>query len=79
MKLRMHQIAVEVNDKEEIIISQERRDAGQEAAVTISMEQVDYLYDLLQRARKEIEARREKQEEEGEEKVEERSFSGRRR
>jgi hypothetical protein len=76
----MHQIAVEVNDKEEIVISQERRDAGETATVTISMEQVDFLYDLLQRARKEIELSRERQEEEVvEEKVEERGFSGRRR
>lgn len=78
MKLRMYPVAVEVNEQEEIVISQERKDAGEAATVTITMEQVDYLYDLLQRARKEIEERREK-EEEGEDEKDERGSSGRRR
>jgi hypothetical protein len=72
----MYPVAVEVNEQEEIVISQDRKDPGEAATVTITMEQVDYLYDLLQRARKEIEERREKKEEGVEE---ERGFSGRRR
>lgn len=76
MKLRMYSVTVEVNEQEEIVISQEQKGASVAAAVTITMEQVDYLYDLLQRARKEIEERREKMEESEEE---ERNVPGRRR
>lgn len=67
MKLRMYSVTVEVNEQEEIVISQEGKNASDAAAVTITMEQVDYLYDLLQRARKEIEERRERIEESQEE------------
>jgi hypothetical protein len=38
MKLRMYSVTVEVNEEEEIIISQERKDAGATVVVTITME-----------------------------------------
>jgi hypothetical protein len=59
MKLRMYPLAVEVNEQNEIVISQDQPSGGQSMSITITMEQVDYLYDLLQRAQKAIEARRE--------------------
>jgi hypothetical protein len=67
MKLRMYQVDVETNGQDEIVISQDRRDGGQTAAITISMDQVDFLYSLLQKAREEIERRREGTEDEDEE------------
>jgi predicted RecB family nuclease len=76
MKLRMYPIAVEVTEQEEIVISQERKDASEPGAVTITMEQVDFLHELLQQACKEIEHRREKQEEKEDE---DQGFPGRRR
>jgi hypothetical protein len=66
MKLRMYQIDVEINESEEIVISQERREGGQAASIVISMDQVDFLYNLLQKAKEEIEHRREGTEEEEE-------------
>jgi hypothetical protein len=59
MKLRMYQIDVEINETEEIVISQDRREGGQAASIVISMDQVDFLYNLLQKAKEEIESRRE--------------------
>jgi hypothetical protein len=59
MKLRMHPLAVEVNEQEEIVISQDKREGGEASTITITMEQVEYLYDLLQRAKKAIDERRE--------------------
>lgn len=66
MKLRMYPLAVEVNEKDEIVISQDQASADQSTSITITMEQVDYLYDLLQRAQKAIEARREEETEDEE-------------
>ncbi len=58
MKLRMHQVDVELNEEDEIVISQEQR-VGDPQHVTISVEQVEFLYNLLQKAKEEFENREE--------------------
>jgi len=78
MKLRMYPVAVEVNEGEEIVISQDQRDGGQTAAITITMEQVEYLYDLLQKAKRAIEERRET-DTDGDEETDRGTFGQRRR
>jgi hypothetical protein len=69
MKLRMHQVDVEVNESDEIIISQEQRD-GVTHQVVISLDQVEFLHSLLLKAKEEIESRHERAEEEEEEEAE---------
>ncbi len=66
MKLRMHQVDVEANESDEIVISQEQREGGSQQVI-ISVEQVEFLYSLLQKAKDEIESRQEGAEEEEEE------------
>lgn len=59
MKLRMYQVDVEINGNDEIVISQDRREVNQTTSIVISLDQVDFLYNLLQKAKEEIERRRE--------------------
>jgi hypothetical protein len=66
MKLRMYQIDIEVNEDDEIVISQERREGGPASGVVISLDQVEFLNSLLQKAKEEIESRREAGDEEEE-------------
>ncbi len=66
MKLRMHQVDVEANESDEIVISQEQRDGGSQQVI-ISVEQVEFLHSLLLKAKEEIESRQEEGEEEEEE------------
>ncbi len=64
MKLRMYQLDVEVTEGAEITISQDRREGGGASSIVISMDQVEFLYSLLQKAKEEIESRSEAEEEE---------------
>jgi hypothetical protein len=50
MKLRMYPITVELN-QDDVVISQERQ-GGAAASVTISVEQIDSLCEMLYRIRK---------------------------
>jgi hypothetical protein len=57
MKLRMYQIDVEINDNNEILISQDKHEGGQASSILISADQVDFLHSLLEKAKEEIERR----------------------
>jgi hypothetical protein len=64
MKIKMYQLDVEVNEQDEVIISQERRESGPTAGVVIPYDQIESLCALLTKAGEEIENRREASKEE---------------
>jgi hypothetical protein len=64
MKISMYQLDVEINERNEIIISQERREGGPTSGVVIPYDQIESLCTLLTRAGEEIESRREATKEE---------------
>ncbi len=64
MRISMYQLDVEVNEKNEIIISQERRESGPTSGVVIPYDQIESLCALLTKAGEEIESRREASKEE---------------
>ncbi len=69
MKLRMYQLDVEVTEGAEITISQDQREGGGASSIVISMDQVEFLYSLLQKAKEEFESRSEGEAEEVEERT----------
>jgi hypothetical protein len=65
-KRRMHQVDVESNENDDIVISQNHPDEGTHHVV-ISLDQVDFLHQLLVSVKEEIESRSEGAEEDDEE------------
>ena len=66
MKIKTYQLDVEVNEQEEVILSQERREDGPTLGVVIPYDQIESLCSLLTKAGEEIESRREAAKEKGE-------------
>ncbi len=64
MRISTYQLDVEVNERNEIIISQERRENGPTSGVVIPYDQIESLCALLTKAGEEIESRREASKEE---------------
>lgn len=59
MRIRIYQLDVEVNEDDEVIISQERRAGGPESGIVIPFDQIESLCGLLTKAGEQIENRRE--------------------
>ncbi len=68
--IRMYQLDVDVNENDEVILSQDRRENGPASGVVIPYDQIEAICAILTKAGEQIESRREAgnaDEEEGEE------------
>lgn len=62
--MRMYQLDVDVNENDEVILSQDRRDDGPPSGVVIPFDQIEALCAVLTKAGEQIESRRETSNEE---------------
>jgi hypothetical protein len=65
--MRMYQLDVDVNENDEVILSQDRRDSGPSSGVVIPFDQIEAVCAVLTKAGEQIEGRREASSEEEEE------------
>jgi hypothetical protein len=64
--MRMYQLDVDVNENDEVILSQDRRDGGPSSGVVIPYDQIEAVCAVLTKAGEQIESRREASSEEQE-------------
>jgi hypothetical protein len=64
--MRMYQLDVDVNENDEVILSQARRDDGPASGVVIPYDQIEAVCAVLTKAGEQIESRREASDADGE-------------
>ncbi len=65
--MRMYRLDVDVNENDEVILSQDRRDDGPSSGIVIPFDQIEALCAVLTKAGEQIESRREASNEEKDE------------